>query len=202
MVQMTFESQDRMQTTARASIWQDRRLVLLKFSALIVAICCALTLMGAVSKGKAGTRSWSVQDSWWGVLHGILPWNWVVPSRLGLLGNQGKPPCVLRTSDTYTDGEWEKDDSSAGFPYESDKDPVWHPHCDAIQTSFHSTGVRPDHLGYSWEPRTCKLASSDVASFCHTLEGATVGVVGDSTSQHFIDSLVGQALGKVQRALN
>jgi hypothetical protein len=124
------------------------------------------------------------------------------PREEGIVADS-RPACRPTMSEAYTEGEWESVSAEQGdsgpnsFPYDTDADPEWHPHCDTIQNSFHSTGIRPAHLGYSWEPRYCKLDRFDKAGLCNKLDGGTVGVVGDSTSQQFVDSLVGQALGKV-----
>jgi hypothetical protein len=105
-----------------------------------------------------------------------------------------RPFC--RHRDEYTRGEWIMDAAIDAFPYRSIPNPDWQPLCDATQRRYEENGTVPSYLKYRWVPNTCDIIKTlNTVDICHRMNGTTIGVMGDSTSQHFAHSLFGQMTG-------
>lgn len=98
----------------------------------------------------------------------------------------------------YTQGRWVYNESIASYPYLGGEDYEWGPRCTDLEKEYLVNGVVPDFLKYRWQPDSCDLAPFNREKMCQLLDGMTVGVIGDSTQQHFVHSFMGLMLGNIQ----
>lgn len=110
------------------------------------------------------------------------------------------PLCAVRSTntsedETYTKGTWLKNESLSSYPYLGGEDYTWGPICTDMEKEYLATGKVPDFLKYRWQPESCDLARFDKMDVCRRLDGKTIGIIGDSTQQHFAHSFVGLMLG-------
>lgn len=96
----------------------------------------------------------------------------------------------------YITGEWVFNESpNIKFPFTVDPDPVWQPTCDAVQKKVLAGGPIPKYLRYQWKPKLCDLETLNPEALCAKMNGQTIGMVGDSTSQQFWKTFTGLMLG-------
>jgi len=103
---------------------------------------------------------------------------------------------VCSSEEQYIDGTWVLNELITQMPF-IHRSPDLDGKCGEIQKHVRAGGNLPDYMRYQWQPKSCNLAPFDRKALCRALNRKVIGIAGDSTSEHFLQTLEGLMRGTI-----